>query len=279
MDNAIQIEHLDFSYGPVTVLENASLSVGEREFICVVGPNGGGKTTLLKLMLGLLEPKRGTVRIFGRAKRKGSFHLMKFLRDALSGLCHWASGGPWRALAPAAFFFLVITGVGLRDLAAQESGESTPPAESTAVASASAEPGQSAIDWGAVVEQNSFANWVALLVLIFAGLLAGKIAGLILGRTGKRLEGTRAEAVGSAFQYATAPIQLLFFGVFLGIGLAQITMSTPLNEFCGDVVALLIYAAVFWYAYNLVGLIDRVLRKMAEKTESDLDDIDRKSVV
>jgi zinc transport system ATP-binding protein len=61
----VQIENLDFAYGPVSVLENASLSLGAHEFVSVVGPNGGGKTTLLKILLGLLEPTKGSVKIFG----------------------------------------------------------------------------------------------------------------------------------------------------------------------------------------------------------------------
>lgn len=62
---AITIEGLSFSYGRTPVLEEVSLSVAEGDFVSVVGPNGGGKTTLLRLLLGLLEPSRGTVRIFG----------------------------------------------------------------------------------------------------------------------------------------------------------------------------------------------------------------------
>ena len=67
----IQIENLEFSYGPISVLTETSLSIGEKEFICVVGPNGGGKTTLLKLMLGLLEPKSGSVSVFGKPPAVG----------------------------------------------------------------------------------------------------------------------------------------------------------------------------------------------------------------
>ena len=63
----IQIKNLDFAYGSIPVLEKASLSVEEKEFVCIVGPNGGGKTTLLKLLLGLLEPQAGTVSVFGNA--------------------------------------------------------------------------------------------------------------------------------------------------------------------------------------------------------------------
>mgnify|MGYP000400881606 CR=1 FL=1 len=67
----IQIENLDFSYGSIQVLEQANLSVADKEFVCIVGPNGGGKTTLLKLLLGLLEPQSGSVEIFGKAPVAG----------------------------------------------------------------------------------------------------------------------------------------------------------------------------------------------------------------
>lgn len=67
----IQIANLRFSYGPVSVLEDANVSIGEKEFISVVGPNGGGKTTLLKIMLGLLEPQHGSVSVFGESPAVG----------------------------------------------------------------------------------------------------------------------------------------------------------------------------------------------------------------
>jgi len=62
----ISVEHLSFTYDGPLVLQDVNLAVPARDFVCVVGPNGGGKTTLLKLMLGLLQPTRGVVRIFGR---------------------------------------------------------------------------------------------------------------------------------------------------------------------------------------------------------------------
>ena len=62
----IKIEHVSFGYSRNAVLEDANLTVHERDFIWVVGPNGGGKTTLLKLMLGLLQPASGKVTVFGR---------------------------------------------------------------------------------------------------------------------------------------------------------------------------------------------------------------------
>ena len=66
----IEAMAMSFAYGTETVLEDVSLTVGEHDWVCLVGPNGGGKTTLLKLMLGLLEPMAGEIRIFGVAPAK-----------------------------------------------------------------------------------------------------------------------------------------------------------------------------------------------------------------
>jgi zinc transport system ATP-binding protein len=62
---AIVVKDLWFSYDGHPVLEDVNLSIPQGDFVSVVGPNGGGKTTLLKLMLGLLRPSRGDVRVFG----------------------------------------------------------------------------------------------------------------------------------------------------------------------------------------------------------------------
>lgn len=48
-----------------TVLEDVSLAVYPDDFYAIIGPNGGGKTTLLRVILGLLTPCRGEVRILG----------------------------------------------------------------------------------------------------------------------------------------------------------------------------------------------------------------------
>ncbi|MBE6356452.1 MAG: ABC transporter ATP-binding protein [Lentisphaerae bacterium] len=62
----IEIKDLSFCYTPdMPVLENVSFVVSPGQSGCIVGPNGGGKSTLLKLMLGLLAPTSGTIRIFG----------------------------------------------------------------------------------------------------------------------------------------------------------------------------------------------------------------------
>ena len=66
MENIIEIKNLNFRYeaGP-PILENVNLTLCAGQSGCIVGPNGGGKSTLLKLLLGLLVPESGSIRIFG----------------------------------------------------------------------------------------------------------------------------------------------------------------------------------------------------------------------
>ncbi|HIJ79053.1 MAG: ATP-binding cassette domain-containing protein [Desulfobulbaceae bacterium] len=59
------IRNMDFSQNGTAILENVNLEIKDRDSLCIVGPNGGGKTTLLKLLLGLLKPDRGEIRLFG----------------------------------------------------------------------------------------------------------------------------------------------------------------------------------------------------------------------
>jgi zinc transport system ATP-binding protein len=61
----VELEDVDFAYGPVLALERINLTVEPGDFLGIIGPNGSGKTTLLRIMLGLLPPSRGTVRLFG----------------------------------------------------------------------------------------------------------------------------------------------------------------------------------------------------------------------
>jgi zinc transport system ATP-binding protein len=59
----VKITDLCYSSGGQDILHEINLDVKQGDFISIIGPNGGGKTTLLKLILGLLKPTRGTIRI------------------------------------------------------------------------------------------------------------------------------------------------------------------------------------------------------------------------
>jgi zinc transport system ATP-binding protein len=66
MPLAVELRGVAFGYDLARpVLTDVDLAVGAGEFVAVAGPNGGGKTTLIRLMLGLERPTRGEVRLFG----------------------------------------------------------------------------------------------------------------------------------------------------------------------------------------------------------------------
>lgn len=68
MTHSLVFQGVSYGYGDgPDVVSNVELEVGEHELIGLIGPNGGGKSTLLKLAAGLLKPREGTVRVFGRA--------------------------------------------------------------------------------------------------------------------------------------------------------------------------------------------------------------------
>ena len=69
MPDIVDISELDFAYRDALVLKNVSLRVEAGTTLGLIGPNGGGKTTLIRLLLGLLEPTRGAVRVDGMNPR------------------------------------------------------------------------------------------------------------------------------------------------------------------------------------------------------------------
>lgn len=71
----IRFDQVDFSYNGEPVLEDVNLLIRDREMIGVVGPNGGGKTTFLRLILGLLKPDRGKILVFGDLPARSSHRL------------------------------------------------------------------------------------------------------------------------------------------------------------------------------------------------------------
>ncbi|MHC1636517.1 MAG: metal ABC transporter ATP-binding protein [Candidatus Methanospirareceae archaeon] len=66
-EEIVRLEDVWVRFDNVTVLESINLTVYEHDFLGIIGPNGGGKTTLLKVILGLIKPNRGKVSVFGCA--------------------------------------------------------------------------------------------------------------------------------------------------------------------------------------------------------------------
>ena len=70
MPPVITTESLEFSYGEAPVLRGLDIRVGAGEVVCLLGPNGVGKTTLVENLLGSLAPTNGRVRVFGTDPRQ-----------------------------------------------------------------------------------------------------------------------------------------------------------------------------------------------------------------
>jgi len=66
----IEIKNLSFSYHKQKVLENINLNIEEKDFLAIIGPNGGGKSTLLKLILGINSVKDGSIHTFGEIPQR-----------------------------------------------------------------------------------------------------------------------------------------------------------------------------------------------------------------
>jgi len=75
----IEIKNLSFSYNRNKILEDINLKVYERDFFAVIGANGGGKSTLLKLILGLIPIQSGAIKIFGENLNRRNLHKVGYV--------------------------------------------------------------------------------------------------------------------------------------------------------------------------------------------------------
>jgi zinc transport system ATP-binding protein len=136
----VDISQLDFAYGERLVLKHVNLRVAPGETLGLIGPNGGGKTTLLKLLLGLHVPTRGTITIEGlsprMATRRGDLlgylpqrpavpvnfplNVRQVVEQGLVGKTGMLRGF---ARSDLAFIETLLDHVGLRDLAHTPIGE------------------------------------------------------------------------------------------------------------------------------------------------------------
>jgi len=77
-NNNIPIVNMDkiwFYYNEEAVLQDISIKIYQDDFLGVIGPNGGGKTTFLKIILGILKPNKGTIEVFGKSPENASSEI------------------------------------------------------------------------------------------------------------------------------------------------------------------------------------------------------------
>jgi zinc transport system ATP-binding protein len=81
-DLVVECRDLSFAYGSSFVLEDVTFAIHRGDSLCVIGPNGGGKSTLLKLLLGLIEPRQGSLTVLGLAPSQAQ-HAMGYVPQAM----------------------------------------------------------------------------------------------------------------------------------------------------------------------------------------------------
>lgn len=74
-DSIVEVNNVSFDYNGESVFQDVSLDIRKEDFIAMIGPNGGGKTTLLKLILGLLKPAKGDITVFGQSTRQAATRI------------------------------------------------------------------------------------------------------------------------------------------------------------------------------------------------------------
>lgn len=75
MNKLIELKNVTAGYGEKTVLRDVSLDMWEDDFLGIIGPNGGGKTTLLKVILGLLSPASGSIGFYDKGEAVSSLKI------------------------------------------------------------------------------------------------------------------------------------------------------------------------------------------------------------
>ncbi|MCS4484159.1 ABC transporter ATP-binding protein [Gleimia sp. 6138-11-ORH1] len=88
----ISVSDLHFSYGKRSILENLNFEIAENEVVALLGPNGVGKTTLLDIILGQLNPQNGSVSVLGKTPR---YQDAKFWMEIGIVQQHWRDHPKW----------------------------------------------------------------------------------------------------------------------------------------------------------------------------------------
>jgi zinc transport system ATP-binding protein len=82
----IEVDNVSFSYEKTPVLKDITFRVAEGDYLGIIGPNGGGKSTLIKLLLGLLQPDSGKIRILGKdPSERNHRHFIGYVPQRMAG--------------------------------------------------------------------------------------------------------------------------------------------------------------------------------------------------
>lgn len=125
---------------------------------------------------------------------------------------------------------------------------------------------------GSTFQKTSPSSWGVLLLTIFVGLVAGKIVQVMLLAVGARGERRGWQMRAIVFTDMASPASLALLAAALRVGLHFIYMEEAIASFRDNVITFLLILSIGWYLFNLVDVIDTVMQRMAEKTESKLDD-------
>ena len=86
MNSIIEVQNISFSFEKTPVLKDITFRVAEGDYLGIIGPNGGGKSTLIKLLLGLLQPDSGKIRILGKdPSERAHRHFIGYVPQRMAG--------------------------------------------------------------------------------------------------------------------------------------------------------------------------------------------------
>ncbi len=84
----IEFDDVTFRYGKHLALDKISFSIKRKDFVAIIGPNGGGKTTLIKLIFGFLKPAKGSIKVFGKENPRGDMKKIGYLSQNATSFDH-----------------------------------------------------------------------------------------------------------------------------------------------------------------------------------------------
>lgn len=138
-ENIIELQNVSFAFSKEEVIKDVSLVITRGDYVGIIGPNGGGKSTLLKLMLGLLKPQKGTIELFktninefqnwhkiGYVSQKTSFEInFPVTVEEVVSMGRFAKTGLFRAPTPEdkKKIYQALEQVGMLDLKSRQIGD------------------------------------------------------------------------------------------------------------------------------------------------------------